>query len=541
MVALSDLFWLVTSTYNWCCSSSVDQSQNSSVASSSAATIAVQTCQQLQQSLGPTIVQTSTSGSDYILGANGAWSTFNTEVNYQPTCIVFANEAEHVQTAMKTIYQNEADYAVQAGGHSGMTGWNTIQDGVLISFKNMNTSSYDPDHDTITMLPGVRWGEVITEMEPFGVAPVGGRISEVGTGLLLGGGLSFLSSAEGYASDNYVSLDIVLVDGTLVTATADNEYQDLFKALKGGANRFGIVTRYEVKAVHTGTKEEKRWWGGLFVYPNSSSEALLGAIAHYTHDTNDTNAVMVTVIMTTWPNLEPSISVLLVYNGTETSFNNAFAEFLSIPYTSSSPGSLSFLELSNAVHFPSGMGTLFSASSLAGTPANSDVSVDDYLELYRQYNNFSSAFASSPDIGFTLLDFSPVLQSQIRAGYKKGGNPINPPLGTTGYSIILFQVTYREGVTQTAEDVEDGRQFWIDNAPSTPGLPLFLSEADAAQQVFATYGEYDFLKQVYAKYDPTGFNVRHTEGPLGLESVLAPSICEPLSIFNYSLPLPLCF
>lgn len=89
--------------------------------------------------------------------------------------------------------------------------------------------------------------------------------SEVGTGLLLGGGLSFLSSAEGYASDNYVSLDVVLVDGTLVTATADNEYQDLFKALKGGANRFGIVTRYEVKAVHTGTKEEKRWWGGLFV------------------------------------------------------------------------------------------------------------------------------------------------------------------------------------------------------------------------------------------------------------------------------------
>lgn len=138
MVALSDLFWLVTSTYNWCCSSSVEQTQNSPVASSSAATIAVQTCQQLQQSLGPTVVQTSTSGSDYILGANGAWSTFNTEVNYQPTCIVFANEAEHVQTAMKTIYQNEADYAVQAGGHSGMTGWNTLVECSETSSGNRN-------------------------------------------------------------------------------------------------------------------------------------------------------------------------------------------------------------------------------------------------------------------------------------------------------------------------------------------------------------------------------------------------------------------
>ncbi|KAJ3727591.1 hypothetical protein C8R42DRAFT_572545 [Lentinula raphanica] len=516
MVVLSDFLWLVTSAYNWCCSSPADQAQNSTLATTSVAAIAFETCQQLQQSLGTPLVQTSSSGADYSLGANGAWSTFNTEVNYQPTCIVFASKAEDVQTAMKVIYQNGADYAVQAGGHSGMTGWNTIQDGVLISFMNMNTSFYDTERDTITLEPGVRWGEVITALEPLGVAPVGGRISEVGTGLLLGGGLSFLSGAEGYASDNYVSLDVVLVDGTLVTATVDNEYADLFKALKGGANRFGI-------------------------YPNSSSEALLGAIAHFVHDTQDINAVMVTVIMTPWPSMEPSISTLLVYNGTEASFNKSFAEFLSIPYTSSSPAPLSFLELSNAVHFPSGLGTLFSASSLAGVPANSDVSVDHFLEVYRQYNNFTTTFASSSDIGFTLLDFSPVLQSQIRAGYEKGGNPINPPLGTPGYAIVLFQVTYGEGVTKTAEDVEDGRRHWMDYAPSSPGLPLFISEADAEQQVFASYGEYEFLKQVYAKYDPTSFNIRHTEGPSGLEFTADRSICEPLSIFNYSLPLPLCF
>jgi hypothetical protein len=56
---------------------------------------------------------------------------------------------------------------------------------------------------------------------------------------------------------------VVLVTGELVTATATNEYADLFRVLKGGANRFGIVTRYEVQAVHTGTKDEKRWFGGM--------------------------------------------------------------------------------------------------------------------------------------------------------------------------------------------------------------------------------------------------------------------------------------
>jgi hypothetical protein len=55
----------------------------------------------------------------------------------------------------------------------------------------------------------------------------------------------------------------VLVTGEMVTASATNEFADLFRALKGGANRFGIVTRYEVDAVHTGTKSDERWFGGM--------------------------------------------------------------------------------------------------------------------------------------------------------------------------------------------------------------------------------------------------------------------------------------
>jgi hypothetical protein len=87
--------------------------------------------------------------------------------------------------------------------------------------------------------------------------------SDVGSAFLLGGGISFLSPSIGYGADSFVELDVVLVNGTLVTATVDNEYSDLFKALKGGANRFGIVTRYEVRAIHTGQAQDKTWHGGL--------------------------------------------------------------------------------------------------------------------------------------------------------------------------------------------------------------------------------------------------------------------------------------
>jgi len=80
--------------------------------------------------------------------------------------------------------------------------------------------------------------------------------------------------------------------------------------LKGGANRFGIVTRYEVQAIHTGHASDKQFFGGLILvrgrrnnvqhdahnsdfvaqYPNSSSEALINATQKYVSTVNDPKA-----------------------------------------------------------------------------------------------------------------------------------------------------------------------------------------------------------------------------------------------------------
>lgn len=49
-------------------------------------------------------------------------------------------------------------------------------DGILISFAHMRGVSYDAAKDTITLQPGVRWGEALTDLEPLGVAPMGGRL-----------------------------------------------------------------------------------------------------------------------------------------------------------------------------------------------------------------------------------------------------------------------------------------------------------------------------------------------------------------------------
>jgi FAD/FMN-containing dehydrogenase len=51
-----------------------------------------------------------------------------------------------------------------------------VQDGILISFSNMRSVTYNPATDTITLQPGVRWVDAIAAVESYGVAPLGGRV-----------------------------------------------------------------------------------------------------------------------------------------------------------------------------------------------------------------------------------------------------------------------------------------------------------------------------------------------------------------------------
>jgi FAD/FMN-containing dehydrogenase len=52
--------------------------------------------------------------------------------------------------------------------------------------------------------------------------------------------------------DNVVEFEVVLANGTIVTATTDRN-TDLFNVLRGGGNSFGIVTAYTLKTHTIGT------------------------------------------------------------------------------------------------------------------------------------------------------------------------------------------------------------------------------------------------------------------------------------------------
>jgi hypothetical protein len=52
----------------------------------------------------------------------------------------------------------------------------SVQGGVLIHFMNMRNISYDAAGGSVTLEPGITWGQALDFLEPLGVAVAGGRV-----------------------------------------------------------------------------------------------------------------------------------------------------------------------------------------------------------------------------------------------------------------------------------------------------------------------------------------------------------------------------
>jgi FAD/FMN-containing dehydrogenase len=95
------------------------------------------------------------------------------------------------------------------------------------------------------------------------------------------GGISFFSPERGWACDEIVNFEVVLASGEIVDANTTS-HSDLFAALKGGQNNFGIVTRFDLKAFPATTI-----WGGRIVFGPNATTPLLTTYTEMKMDTYD--------------------------------------------------------------------------------------------------------------------------------------------------------------------------------------------------------------------------------------------------------------
>lgn len=82
----------------------------------------------------------------------------------------------------------------------------------------------------------------------YGLATVGGTVAHTGVGgLTLGGGYGVLSGKYGLTIDNWVSATTVLANGEIVKSSIHDEDSDLFWALRGAGQNFGVTTEFVLK------------------------------------------------------------------------------------------------------------------------------------------------------------------------------------------------------------------------------------------------------------------------------------------------------
>ncbi|KAL4877055.1 hypothetical protein BJY04DRAFT_230882 [Aspergillus karnatakaensis] len=130
----------------------------------------------------------------------------------RPWGIVQPRNTEEVARAVRAVVAaKDVKFAVRSGGHMVWAGASEIVDGITIDLGLMDNTSYNAETEIASLQPGGTWVAAYEELEKHQV----------------------------------INYEVVLADGRIVNANT-NENADLFIALKGGGNNFGIVTRFDM-------------------------------------------------------------------------------------------------------------------------------------------------------------------------------------------------------------------------------------------------------------------------------------------------------
>ena len=196
-------------------------------------------------------------------GYDEARQVANAAIDRRPVAIARPIDTAGVARVVRLARDAGLPLAVRGGGHSAAGHGAGLGDGALVvDLSAMKKIEVDPVRRVATAEGGVLAGEYVKATFAHGLTTPLGDTPTVGLGgLVLGGGMGYLARKHGLAIDHLRAVEIVLADGSIVRASAD-EHPDLFWAIRGGGGSFGIVTRFELGLVPIGTI-----LGGVMILP----------------------------------------------------------------------------------------------------------------------------------------------------------------------------------------------------------------------------------------------------------------------------------
>jgi len=176
-----------------------------------------------------------------------ARALYNGMIDKRPRVIARCTSAADVMAAVNYAREHDLLLAIRGGGHNG-PGFGSCDDGLVIDLSQLRTVRVDPATRTARVDPGCTAADLDHATHAFGLAVPLGIVGSTGVaGLTLGGGTGYLTRKYGLTIDNLLEVDMVLADGSFVTASKDS-HPDLFWAVRGGGGNFGVVTSFLFQA-----------------------------------------------------------------------------------------------------------------------------------------------------------------------------------------------------------------------------------------------------------------------------------------------------
>lgn len=189
-----------------------------------------------------------------------ARKVYNAMIDKRPRIVAKCKDVADVISAVNFGRDNGMLLSIRGGGHNA-GGLGVCDDGLVIDLSNINFVHVDKKSNTVRVGGGAVWGDVDHATHQFKLAIPTGTVSTTGVGgLALGGGVGYLTRKFGLTIDSILEVEMVLADGSFVTANS-KENSDLYWAVRGGGGNFGVVTSFLFQGhpVHTNIAGPTLW------------------------------------------------------------------------------------------------------------------------------------------------------------------------------------------------------------------------------------------------------------------------------------------
>ncbi|KAK6087217.1 FAD binding domain protein [Seiridium cupressi] len=203
--------------------------------------------------------------------------------------VVRPKNSMEASLAVRFATSQSIPLVVLGGGHNP-SGGSATTGGMVIDLKYLRSVHIDEGHQSVTFGGGCVWKDVDTALWQRGYATVGGTLM------------------------NYIGEKIANI----------KRYSDLFWALRGAGQSFGVVTSFTSRIFPQGEV-----WGGIVVWPLSKIPDIVAFINEFDQKT-DGDQHMLPMLACHPKTLEPVVAAALFYNGDKESAERFYQPILGL-------------------------------------------------------------------------------------------------------------------------------------------------------------------------------------------------------------------